>query len=62
MPEYKKMRWQAIYFLISIALFMTQRFLPLVGVYEDYISLIFFNITTQFAVDFMPIAYVMFCH
>ena len=61
-PEYKKMAWQAFYFILSLLVCMSTSLLFLLDIFSDYQDLVLTVISSQILVDYMPISYVIYCH
>ena len=61
-PEYNKMKWQAVYYMISLLIFGLSRAYILFGsiVWSD--TYIFVMLVPVCFTDIAPIAYVLHCH
>lgn len=61
-PEHSKMAWQAVYYMLSLAIFFTIKLFLLMQAYPTNYVYFLLNESTLCLTDIAPLAYVIYCH
>ena len=62
LPEYKKMKWQSAYFVLSMSVFYTAHMVILIKQITEIYDVLLILLGTSIVTDLMPMGYVIYCH
>ena len=62
LPEYKKMKLQSAYFILSMSVFYAAHMVILIKQITDIYDVLMILLGTSIFTDLMPMGYVIYCH